>query len=140
MSKAPSTFKRFVEVGRVVLVSKKDSEDDGKLAVITEIIDANRAIIDGPVTGVARQPLAYKYMILTPLVVKELPRAAGTPTVKKYFEKADIAAKWAQSSWAKKRQASKARKEANDFQRFEIMLLKKQRRRMLGAAAKKVSV
>ena len=37
-----TTFSRFVEVGRVVLVAKKGSEEDGKLAVISEIIDANR--------------------------------------------------------------------------------------------------
>lgn len=37
---APSTFKRFVEVGRVVLVN--DGPSAGKLAVIAEIIDHNR--------------------------------------------------------------------------------------------------
>lgn len=37
---APSTFKRFVEVGRVVLVN--DGPFAGKLAVIAEIIDHNR--------------------------------------------------------------------------------------------------
>jgi hypothetical protein len=37
---APSTFKRFVEVGRVVLVN--DGPNAGKLAVIAEIIDHNR--------------------------------------------------------------------------------------------------
>ena len=36
----PSTFKRFVEVGRVVLVNEGPSA--GKLAVIVEIIDHNR--------------------------------------------------------------------------------------------------
>lgn len=36
----PSTFKRFVEVGRVVLVN--DGPSAGKIAVIAEIIDHNR--------------------------------------------------------------------------------------------------
>lgn len=36
----PSTFKRFVEVGRVVLLKQGPSE--GKIAVISEIIDHNR--------------------------------------------------------------------------------------------------
>ena len=39
-AQAPSTFKRFVEVGRVVLVNEGPSA--GKLAVIAEIIDHNR--------------------------------------------------------------------------------------------------
>ena len=40
----PSAFKRFVEVGRVVLVNEGPSA--GKLAVIVEIIDHNRVRID----------------------------------------------------------------------------------------------
>lgn len=43
---SPVTFSRFVEVGRVVLVSKKNSSDDGKLATIVEIVDANRVRSD----------------------------------------------------------------------------------------------
>lgn len=39
-TQTPSTFKRFVEVGRVVLVN--DGPSAGKLAVIAEIIDHNR--------------------------------------------------------------------------------------------------
>jgi len=37
---ADSTFKRYVEVGRVVLVN--DGPNAGKLATIVEIIDHNR--------------------------------------------------------------------------------------------------
>ncbi|KIJ91518.1 hypothetical protein K443DRAFT_482027 [Laccaria amethystina LaAM-08-1] len=48
-----SKFKRFVEIGRVVLL--KSGPFSGKIAVITEIIDHNRAIIDGSTTGVPRQ-------------------------------------------------------------------------------------
>jgi ribosomal protein L14E/L6E/L27E len=43
----PSTFKRFVEVGRVVLVN--DGPSAGKLAVIAEIIDHNRVSRRTPV-------------------------------------------------------------------------------------------
>jgi large subunit ribosomal protein L14e len=42
----PSTFKRFVEVGRVVLVN--DGPSAGKLAVIAEIIDHNRVGLASP--------------------------------------------------------------------------------------------
>ncbi|PWN48950.1 putative RPL14B-ribosomal protein [Violaceomyces palustris] len=131
------SFKRYVEVGRVVLLNAGPSE--GKLAVIVEIVDHNRAIIDGPSTGVERQVYSYKNLTLTPHTIKGLPRAAGTPAVKKAFEKSDVAEKWAQSAWAKKREALKTRRAASDFERFNIMLLKKQRRRVVGAALKKVS-
>ncbi|EMH73394.1 60S ribosomal protein L14, putative, partial [Entamoeba histolytica HM-1:IMSS-B] len=48
-------FSRFVEVGRVVLM--KTGPFASKLAVIVEILDHNRVLVDGPqaITGVPRQ-------------------------------------------------------------------------------------
>lgn len=96
-----------------------------------------QAIIDGPSTGVPRQVIRYRYTTLTPYVVPGLPRAAGTPTVKKYFDKSDVAEKWAKSSWYKKREAQKAKRESSDFDRFNLMLLKKQRRFAINKAVAK---
>ncbi|KAG8705991.1 hypothetical protein FRC09_002640 [Ceratobasidium sp. 395] len=123
---APSTFKRFVEVGRVVLLKSGPSE--GKIAVIVEIVDHNRAIIDGPSTGVPRQSYPYRHLVLTPLTVKGLPRGAGSGAVKKYIEKSDVVTKWENSSWAKKRAAVAKRRTLSDFDRFSVLVLKKQRR------------
>ncbi|KAF9460258.1 ribosomal protein L14-domain-containing protein, partial [Collybia nuda] len=121
-----STFKRFVEVGRVVLL--KSGPFSGKIAVIVEIIDHNRAIIDGPTTGVPRQSYPYKHLTLTPLSLTKLPRAAGTGVVKKHIEKEAIVEKWDKSSWAQKRAATEKRRSLNDFGRFGVMLAKKARR------------
>lgn len=107
-SSQPSTFKRFVEVGRVVLVN--DGPSAGKLAVIAEIIDHNRALIDGPSTSVARQAIAYRKLILTPYTIAKLPRGAGSGAIKKAFEKSDVAEKWAASAWSKKLEARQVRK------------------------------
>ncbi|KAE8233985.1 hypothetical protein CF326_g971 [Tilletia indica] len=128
------SFKRYVEVGRVALLNKGESA--GQLAVIVEIIDHNRAIIDNPAAGVVRQAYQYRDLTLTSYVIKGLPRAAGTPAVKKAFEKAGVAEKWANSSWSKKRAAWTARRELTDFGRFELRQLKAERRGVLGAAAK----
>ncbi|PWN23107.1 hypothetical protein BCV69DRAFT_310593 [Microstroma glucosiphilum] len=135
MSAAQEAFKRYVEVGRVVLINQGESE--GKLAVIVEIVDHNKAIVDGPSTGVARQVIRYRYTTLTPFVVPGLPRGSGSTTVKKFFDKSDVNEKWAKSAWAKKRQAQKAKRETSDFDRFNIMLLKKQRRFLAQKAAAK---
>ncbi|VDC05849.1 unnamed protein product [Peniophora sp. CBMAI 1063] len=121
-----SNFTRFVEVGRVVLLQSGPSA--GKIAVIAEIIDHNRAIIDGPTTGVPRQAFPYRHLSLTPLTVKKLPRAARTGIVKKYLEKQEITSKWEASSWNKTREQVAARRSLSDFERFSVMLLKKQRR------------
>ncbi|CAL1708413.1 unnamed protein product [Somion occarium] len=125
MSAQESTFKRFVEVGRVVLL--KSGPYEGHIAVIAEIIDHNRAIIDGPTTGVPRQSFPYRHLTLTPLKLSKLPRAAGTGVVRKNIEADGIVEKWNKSSWAQRRAAIEKRRSLNDFERFAVMLAKKAR-------------
>jgi large subunit ribosomal protein L14e len=121
-----SNFKRFVEVGRVVLL--KSGPHSGRIAVIAEIIDHNRAIIDGPSTGVPRQPFPYRHMTLTPIALTKLPRGAGTGVIKKQLDKEATVTRWERSAWAVKRAAMEKRRSLNDFQRFQVMLAKKVRR------------
>ncbi|KAI0260319.1 60S ribosomal protein L14 [Gloeopeniophorella convolvens] len=121
-----SNFTRFVEVGRVVLL--KSGPQTGHIAVIVEIIDHNRAIIDGPTTGVPRQAFPYRHLALTPLVVAKLPRAAGSGIVKKFLEKAGTVEKWESTAWAKKRAATEKRRTLTDFERFQVIIHKKARR------------
>jgi len=132
---ADSNFKRFVEVGRVVLL--KSGPSSGSIAIITEVIDHNRAIIDGPTTNVPRQSYQFKHLLLTPLVLTKLPRCAGSGVVKKQLEKEGIVQKWNKSGWATKRAAMEKRKTLNDFGRFNIMLAKKQRRDVVRKALAK---
>ena len=62
---AMTVFKRFVEIGRVVLISY--GPDAGKLATIVDVIDANRVLLDGPekLTGVHRHEINIKRITLT---------------------------------------------------------------------------
>ncbi|CAO3633190.1 unnamed protein product [Cunninghamella blakesleeana] len=129
------SFKREVQVGRVVLLNQ--GPESGKLAVIVEIIDHNRALIDGPSTGVSRQSYNYRDLSLTPLVIAKLPRNAGQKVVKKYWEKADVSATWEKSAWAKKIQTRKVRAQLSDFDRFKAQKLKSQRHFALGSAIAK---
>ncbi|KAI0743727.1 60S ribosomal protein L14 [Daedaleopsis nitida] len=126
MSAQPSNFKRFVEVGRVVLL--KSGPQEGKIAVVAEIIDHNRAIIDGPTTGVPRQSFPFRHLTLTPFVLSTLPRGAGTGVIRKHLEKDGTVEKWQKSSWAQKREATAKRRSLTDFERFVVMLAKKGRR------------
>ncbi|ORX68617.1 hypothetical protein DL89DRAFT_180878 [Linderina pennispora] len=120
------SFKRLVEVGRVVLVTK--GADAGKIATIVDIVDHNRAIIDGPTTSVARQVIAYKNVVLTDIVVKNLPRTIGSKALAKVLEKDQIAETWQKTAWAQKLEARKRRAAMSDFDRFKLMRLKKQQR------------
>ena len=89
---------------------------------------ASQALIDGPNSSVPRQAIAYRHLILTPYTIPALPRAAGTGAIRKAFEKSQVGDKWQASSWAKKLAARDARKKSTDFERFEVGLLKRQRR------------
>ncbi|KAG1142334.1 hypothetical protein G6F37_007628 [Rhizopus arrhizus] len=132
------TFKRQVEVGRVVLINS--GADAGKLAVIVDIVDHNRALIDGPTTGVARQAFPYRRLVLTPLVLKSLPRNVGQTALKKALEKSEVVAAWNKTAWAKKIEQRSVRASLSDFDRFKLTKFKNQRRFALSsavAAAKK---
>jgi large subunit ribosomal protein L14e len=56
--------------------------------------------------------------------------------VKKYFEKEGVAEKWESSSWAKKRAAFAKRRTLSDFERFSVVVQKKQRRDRVRKACK----
>lgn len=98
-----------------------------------------QAIIDGPTTGVPRQSFPYRHLTLTPFVLTKLPRAAGTGVIRKQLEKEGTIEKWNKSSWAQKREAIEKRRKLNDFERFAVMLAKKQRRDTVRKVVKKAS-
>ncbi|QHS73636.1 60S ribosomal protein eL14 [Saccharomyces paradoxus] len=116
---------RLVEVGRVVLIKKGQSA--GKLAAIVEIIDQKKVLIDGPKAGVPRQAINLGQVVLTPLTFA-LPRGARTATVSKKWAAAGVCEKWAASSWAKKIAQRERRTALTDFERFQVMVLRKQKR------------
>lgn len=88
--------------------------------------------MDGPSTKedqiVPRQAIALSTVSLTPFVIPKMPKASGTGALKKLWEKAEIDSKWAESSWAKKREQQDRRRNLTDFERFKVMRLKKQAR------------
>ena len=91
-----------------------------------------QALVDGPSTdtktAVPRQSIPLQNVILTPLILENLPRSARTGVVKKAWEKAGIESKWQESSWAKKRQQRERRRALTDFERFKVLRLRKQSR------------
>merc|ERR1711872_657131 len=121
-------FERDVEIGRVALIAYGD--DKGKLCVITDVIDKNRALVDGPCSGVLKKDLNFKALHLTPFKVKIGP-SARTGTVRKAWEKEDVSKKWQETTWAKKIAAKERRAELSDFERFCLMKAKQARNRMV---------
>ncbi|EGD76809.1 60S ribosomal protein L14 [Salpingoeca rosetta] len=121
-------FTRYVERGRVVLINQGPNE--GKLAVIVNVIDNSRALVDGPNTGVVRSPLNFKHMNLTDFKI-DIPLFARTSAVRKAFKEADISGKWAQSAWAKKIARREKRASLSDFERFVVKVNRIKRGRVV---------
>jgi len=122
------TYTRFVEIGRVAYVAY--GPDAGKLVTIVDVIDQNRALVDGPSSGVARQSMNFKQLHLTKFVLT-FPHSARTRIVKKAWDKADINKQWQESTWAKKIASHAQRKQLSDFERFKLMKAKQARNRLI---------
>ncbi|ANZ76898.1 BA75_03340T0 [Komagataella pastoris] len=120
---------RLVEVGRVVLINNK-------LAAIVDIIDQKRVLIDGPSTDVERQVARLQNIELTFLVLDSISRGDSSDAVKEAWDASDISSQWASSDWAKDIAQKQRRSELNDFERFQVQLLQKQRSLAIGSAAK----
>ena len=177
-------FKRFVEIGRVAVISY--GPDSGKLCTIVDVIDHNRVLVDGPaaITGVHRHELGINRIMLTDLKVAAkhnashkcapahqlTPRggtawarpeaasaapeqppggattAAAPPSARArpqrltfspppraprqlaaLWKSEDVQGKWDATNWAKKIQKRKLRASMTDFDRFQVMLARKER-------------
>ncbi|KAI3898791.1 hypothetical protein MKW92_027279 [Papaver armeniacum] len=121
-------FKRYVEIGRVALVNY--GECYGKLVVIVDVIDQNRALVDAP--DMVRSQMSFKRLSLTDIKIDigRIPKkkvligameAAGKlPDLFTHYVKK----KWESSSWGRKFIVQKKRASLNDFDRFKVMLAK----------------
>eukprot|EP01038_Epipyxis_sp_PR26KG_P008233 gene8233-11141_t len=124
-------FTRFVEIGRVVLINY--GPDAGKLATIIDVVDAKRVLIDGPqsITGVHRQVLALKRLSLTDVLLEKVYRGATQKSLKKAWTEQKALEKWQSSAWAKKLDSKKKRANLSDFDRFKVMVAKKQKSKIV---------
>merc|ERR1711907_834128 len=129
-------FTRFVEVGRVVLINR--GPDAGKLAVIVDVIDPNRVLVDGPSSGVARKPVNFKSLSLTDFKI-DIRVGQKTGRIAKAYNEADINGKWEATAWAKKLAQRKKRASLTDFERFVVKVNRQKRARAINSELKKLS-
>mmetsp|Transcript_22769 Transcript_22769/g.31822 ORF Transcript_22769/g.31822 Transcript_22769/m.31822 type:complete len:133 (-) Transcript_22769:58-456(-) len=129
-------FTRYAEVGRIVLVNY--GPESGKIATIVDIVDQNKCLIDGPESGVARQVIPFSRIALTDLTVK-IQRNARAKTLKAAWAEAETATKWEATSWAKKLSMKKKRAALSDFDRFKVMVAKKQKSAIIAKKMEELS-
>ncbi|XP_022648297.1 probable 60S ribosomal protein L14 [Varroa jacobsoni] len=111
----------FVEIGRVVYLTR--GKDKGRIGVIVDVVDQNRALVTGP--GLKRKPQLFKHIRLTPQVLTGFCAGTKDRLVHKQFVDSNVEKIFYDSLFYKKLQARKIRENLNDFQRFKVLHLKK---------------
>eukprot|EP01026_Neomeris_dumetosa_P049560 TRINITY_DN4328_c1_g3_i1.p4 TRINITY_DN4328_c1_g3~~TRINITY_DN4328_c1_g3_i1.p4 ORF type:complete len:133 (-),score=27.74 TRINITY_DN4328_c1_g3_i1:294-692(-) len=122
-------FKRYVEIGRVALINYGD--EYGKLVVISDVVDQNRALIDLP--DEQRRVINFKRLSLTDFKI-DIPRLAKKKVLREAYEGAEIEQKFAETAWGKKLASQRAKKEMNDFDRYKAMVEKKKKAKLIRKA------
>ncbi|XP_050304507.1 60S ribosomal protein L14 [Anthonomus grandis grandis] len=120
-------FQRFVETGRVAVVS--DGPNKGKLVSIVDVIDQTRVLVDGPETNVPRGQIRINQLHLTKFRVK-YPFTASTRVVRKAWKDGQVLENWENSVWAKKIAAKEKRSQLTDFDRFKLRRAKTRRNKI----------
>merc|ERR1711981_114531 len=122
----PSTmvFTKYVEVGRVVFVPGKQA-----IFTIVDVVDKNHVMIDSPVKD-SRCKINMNNIQLTKFKLDFL-YGAKSSTVKKAWAAADLCSKWQETAWAKNIVKKNKRANLGDFERFQVMKLKQQRRHII---------
>lgn len=115
-------FRKFVEIGRAVYINY--GPNTGRVAVIVEIINTSRVLIDGPTSGVKRQEISLRRVSLTDFVLP-VARSVNRVNLKKACEEFGLNKKWEATPFGKKLQRAATRAKLTDFDRFKVMVLRK---------------
>ena len=126
-------FKRFVEVGRVIIINYGPLA--GKLAVIVDILTTTKVIIQGLKGGVRRQELSLRRVTLTDEKIN-IKRGAKREEVFKAIDEYKLEDKFKKSHYAKKLEIREKRANLTDFDRFKVMRLRQKRALLRHAATK----
>ena len=126
-------FRRFVEVGRVIIVNYGPLV--GKLAVIVDILTTTKVLIQGLKGGIRRQELSLRRVTLTDYKI-DIKRGAKREEVFKALEAYKLDEKFKNSPYAKKCEQRQKRANLTDFDRFKVMRLRQKRAVLRHMAAK----
>ena len=130
-------FKRFVEVGRVIIVNYGPLT--GKLAVIVDILTTTKVVIQGLKGGVRRQELSLRRVTLTDYKI-DIKRGAKRDEVFKALEASKFEEEFKKSTFAKRNELREKRKNLTDFDRFKVMRLRQKRAALRNKLKKNVKV
>ena len=117
-------FRRFIEVGRVIIVNYGPL--CGKLAVIVDILTTTKVLIQGLKGGIKRQEISLRRVTLTDYKL-DIKRGAKEAEVFKAIDDYKLEDKFKTSNIYKKNELRKTRANLTDFDRFKVMRLRQKR-------------
>merc|ERR1712004_652822 len=112
------------EVGRAVYINYGPMV--GRIAVIVEIINTSRVLIEGPTSGVRRQEMSLRRLSMTDFVL-DIPRSVKSSELIKAVQAFDLNNKWNNTPYGRRLQRASVRGNLTDFDRFKVMVLRKRR-------------
>merc|ERR1712151_1267000 len=95
--KSTMSQEMLMQVGRVVYINYGPCK--GKIAVVVDIVDENRILVDGPTTGVDRQVMPSKRIALTKLRIREVLRNQHRQNLIKNINKFGLEKRWAETGF-----------------------------------------
>lgn len=116
-------IKHLVEIGRIAYVAY--GRNAGKPVAIVDVIDQNRALVDGPCSKVKRQSIRFKRLRLTAFKLN-FDHSSPSKVVKREWDANQISQKWKSSFQFQKILADKRRKDLSDLGRFKVYKMKQQ--------------
>merc|ERR1712127_843740 len=114
----------FIEAGRVCYINY--GEDYGKLVVVVDFVDYTRVLIDSANGTFPRVIYPLARLTCTKLRLPLL-RGARTGTIVKAAKTFDLDAKWKKTAYYTKMDRFSKRAALTDFERFQVMVARKQR-------------
>ena len=115
----------YVRVGRLVRVLRGPRTN--QVAVISDIIDANRILVENPTESNMKRHVQNMKNIEPLKFMVKIGKNAKTAEIKAAMEKSTILAKWNKTTKAKKMAAGKALEESTDFERYQLRVAKRSR-------------
>jgi large subunit ribosomal protein L14e len=113
----------LLELGRVVYVNYGPMS--GKAAVVVDIIDGSKVVIDGPGLGIQRQAITTKRLELTKFRVGSFSKGDKRSALQKKIEEFGVQKRFDSCGVGKRIVKQKRRAQLGDFDRFQAMVLRR---------------
>lgn len=113
----------LLELGRVVYINY--GPQAGKAAVVVDIVNGTKVVIDGPGLDVERQVISTRRLDLTKFRLANFSKADKRGELRKKIEAFDLARRFASCGVGKRIAKQQKRASLSDFDRFRVHVLKR---------------